>query len=588
LAFDDAGSTATVECGGGPAAVFDLSGEPAPAPAAAAPVRALPVGAELAFRADPTATAVQTLLDGTALHRTRLDSAITATAASTDCSLVLAGTVAGVVYAMKPLITLAQANALLCAEQTLLADAPAPAERVAELYQSAGSATFAVSRLRHLVEIGLVDGPEADRLITAIARRFPHLLQADPALAFEAAESFARTGGPEDLEEAVRGYQSAASSVQFRAAALHAAAGCFRALGAAAAADASYRAAAASGPDEREQEAVYDLARRLEDRGLPWEAAARYEMLLPWGADYRDIRTRHARCSTAVRSYAPRPPDPPSPESARACAPDLLGVVQHLDEVGLLPTAKRTIDEYDAAFYGQFENTAVQDSVKKRLEMIQLLGTVDVAEIGTSLDVGSGTLRYPRVLARHGVRAYGIDLRDTWIRANVEDEWKRRFAVADGTALPFRDRCFDLITCMMGTVNHLTAAQRARFFAESLRTLRPGGRLVVSAWDPGCVFQSMLSFYSAAESAELREQLTPREQLAGEIEAAGFAETRVTRFCTFPDWMVMSGGQAAEGAAALAVLVELDQLHLRRTPEIAGQLFLLCARRSPGPGRPTP
>ncbi|MCQ8835061.1 class I SAM-dependent methyltransferase [Streptomyces malaysiensis] len=199
--------------------------------------------------------------------------------------------------------------------------------------------------------------------------------------------------------------------------------------------------------------------------------------------------------------------------------------------------------------------------------------------MATSLDVGSGTLRYPQVLNRFGVRSYGIDLSDAGIRACVDQRWAGRFAVADGTAMPFRDGSFDLVTCMMGTVNHLSAAQRERFLAESFRTLRPGGLLVVSAWDPACRFQTFMSFYSPAEMAQLRTRLTEREPLRAECAAAGFGDVRTTPFCTFPDWLVTGAGAAGTNADRLARLVDLDRDRTAHDPTVSGQMFLLSARR---------
>jgi len=55
------------------------------------------------------------------------------------------------------------------------------------------------------------------------------------------------------------------------------------------------------------------------------------------------------------------------------------------------------------------------------------------------------------------------------------------FGVADGEALPFRDRTFDLVTCR-GAIMHFPNAEQA--LSESHRVLRPGGRAVFSALGP--------------------------------------------------------------------------------------------------------
>ncbi|WP_051836165.1 class I SAM-dependent methyltransferase [Streptomyces sp. NRRL WC-3742] len=530
--------------------------EPGPVPAG--PRRIATAAAELEIAAD--GDRVLARLDGTVLERVRLDGRVSSLALGQD-GLVTATTSVGTAYGLCLRLSAQAAAALLAAERQL--PAPERAARAAELYLGAASTGFAVRRLRRLADAGAIEPGEADREITGAVRNDPPA--GDPEAAFEAASAFARSGC---FEEAVGHYQAAFAAEHLRARALHGMGDCFQALGAAAAADSVYRRAAACGPSEEQKQALYDLARGLGERGRTVEAARQLEFLLSWDADYQDAWA-HLR---KFRSGQPA-------QDADLTVPPTVSTVRRLAARDLLPSVdQRGIDAYDSSFYHQFDNTAVQDTVKKRLEMVQLLTAVDPTRIGSSLDIGSGTLRYPQVLAGYGVRSVGIDLRDSGVRACVEPEWLRRFVVADGTALPFRDGSFDLITCMMGTVNHLSDAQRLRLFAQARRTLRPGGRLVVSAWDPRCAFQSFLSFYSPMELAQLRGRLTEPSQLAEELRGSGFGEVATTPFCTFPDAQAVGVSVPDEDADTLAALVELDHLQTARDPERAGQLFLLTAR----------
>lgn len=501
-------------------------------------------------------------LDGTAVEQVRLDGTVTSLALAQD-ALVTATTAAGTTYGLRPRLAPEAAATLLAAERQL--SGPQRAARAAELYLGAGSPGFAVRRLRRLADAGAIEPGEADREITGTVRQCATTLDGDPEAAFEAACAFARTGC---FEEAVGLYQSACACEALRARALHGMGECFQALGASAAADSVYRRAAACGPSEEQKRAVYELARGLGERGRTVEAARQLEFLLSWDADYQDAWAYLRKCRSG----------PPAPATDEA-VPPTVSTVRRLAQRDLLPPVdQRGIDAYDSSFYHQFDNTAVQDTVKKRLEMVQLLTAVDPTRIGSSLDIGSGTLRYPQVLAGYGVRSVGIDLRDSGVRACVEPHWLRRFVVADGTALPFRDDSFDLVTCMMGTVNHLSEVQRRQLFAQARRTLRPGGHLVVSAWDPRCTFQSFLSFYSPVELAQLRRRLTQPGHLADELRESGFDEVATTPFCTFPDAQAIGVGAPDEDADTLAALVELDHLQSARDPDRPGQLFLLTAR----------
>ncbi|MER5254181.1 MULTISPECIES: class I SAM-dependent methyltransferase [unclassified Streptomyces] len=382
--------------------------------------------------------------------------------------------------------------------------------------------------------------------------------------AFDAGLALFETG---DHRAAVGPLQKAAEDPRLRARALYLVGECFQHLGAQSAAAIAYQQAALSGPGDDDKRLLYESARALREEGRHAEAADRFETLLAWDATYEDAWKLH--------------------EDSRSCAGPAVpssALVRDLEARGLLGNSDSRIAAYDALFYVQFDHTGLHDSIKKRLELVQLLTAVgdavgDVTAVATSLDVGSGTLRYPQVLDRYGVRSYGIDLSDAGIRVCVDERWARRFAVADGTAMPFREGSFDLVTCMMGTVNHLSAAQRERFLAEAFRTLRPGGLLVVSAWDPACRFQTFLSFYSPAEMAQLRSRLTERELLRAEFTEAGFAEARATPFCTSPDWQVTGAGAAGTNADHLARLVDLDRDRTAHDPTAVGQMFLLTARR---------
>ncbi|MYT78944.1 Ubiquinone/menaquinone biosynthesis C-methylase UbiE [Streptomyces sp. MnatMP-M77] len=512
------------------------------------------------------------LLDGTELEGIELDGTVTAVAAARDGAMVLAGTEEGTVYGLRLPLTEAGAMTLLDKEQDLLRHPDATtARRAAHLYLDTGSPCFAVRRVRRLGQRGALPSGSVEPVIAGIALQHGRVLRRDPGAAFEAGRALSATG--ED-QAAVGLLQRAAADPRFRSRALYTAGECFRRLGAESAAAIAHEQAAASGPGEDEKRVLYDLARALQEQDRHTEAVDRFESLLAWDATYEDAWQRYEHSRNRARSAGPA-------VGRRSPVGSAAGLVRDLEARGLLGRTDSRIESYDATFYVQFDHTGVHDSVKKRLEMVQLLTAVeDPGAVAASLDVGSGTLRYPQVLDRFGVWSYGIDLSDAGIHACVDARWARRFAVADGTAMPFRDGSFDLVTCMMGTVNHLSAAQRERFLAESFRTLRPGGRLVVSAWDPACRFQTFLSFYSPAEMAQLRRRLTEPRVLREECAAAGFSAVRTTPFCTFPDWLA-TGADASgtSGADRLTWLADLDRDRVAGDPATVGQMFLLSARR---------
>ena len=88
------------------------------------------------------------------------------------------------------------------------------------------------------------------------------------------------------------------------------------------------------------------------------------------------------------------------------------------------------------------------------------------------LDAGAGEGQYAHHFARH--RYTGVDL------AIGDPGWNysRLDAIADLTALPFRDAAFDAALQIV-TIEHL--AEPARALAEMARTLAPGAPLLIAA-----------------------------------------------------------------------------------------------------------
>jgi SAM-dependent methyltransferase len=96
----------------------------------------------------------------------------------------------------------------------------------------------------------------------------------------------------------------------------------------------------------------------------------------------------------------------------------------------------------------------------------------DLADGARVLDAGSGEAQYQHCFARQ--RHTGVDLAvgdATW-------DYSKLDAVADLTALPFRDATFDSAIHIV-TIEHLR--EPARALREIARTLKPGGVLLIAA-----------------------------------------------------------------------------------------------------------
>jgi ubiquinone/menaquinone biosynthesis C-methylase UbiE len=155
----------------------------------------------------------------------------------------------------------------------------------------------------------------------------------------------------------------------------------------------------------------------------------------------------------------------------------------------------------------------------------ELADLLTVAPEDHILDIGSGIGGPARYIARRfGARITGIDLtaefcevaRQLTQMLGLED--RLDFKQGDATAMPFADASFDGAYSMNVSMN---IADKAGFYAEIHRVLRPGGWLVLSelAQGPGDAPDYPTPWARTAESSFLA---TPQQTREG-LEAAGFA-----------------------------------------------------------------
>jgi SAM-dependent methyltransferase len=96
---------------------------------------------------------------------------------------------------------------------------------------------------------------------------------------------------------------------------------------------------------------------------------------------------------------------------------------------------------------------------------------------------------------------------------------------ADVAALPVRARAFDVVTCV-DVVHHLEETNLARFLAEVVRALRPGGSLVLidAVWNPRWLTGRLL--WGADRGAYPRRRETLRKALEARLEIHRWARFR--------------------------------------------------------------
>lgn len=103
------------------------------------------------------------------------------------------------------------------------------------------------------------------------------------------------------------------------------------------------------------------------------------------------------------------------------------------------------------------------------------------------LDIGCGTGRVTRALARAGGRVDACDM-----ESNALNELKKSVAglqitarLADARNLPYEDEYFDIVVFAFNGLDFLSSIEeRLRVIAEMHRVLKPGGHLVISSHNP--------------------------------------------------------------------------------------------------------
>lgn len=151
------------------------------------------------------------------------------------------------------------------------------------------------------------------------------------------------------------------------------------------------------------------------------------------------------------------------------------------------------------------------------------------------VDVAAGSGALAVLAAEAGHRVSALDFSTRMLDNLVRRAKERGVAEAiearsgDGQALPYDADAFDGAFSMFGL---MFFPDRAAGFRELVRVLRPGRRGVVASWAPleglfACLISSVQEELPEIPFGKGRGPLGDREEMAGEMKAAGFAEVTV-------------------------------------------------------------
>ncbi len=150
---------------------------------------------------------------------------------------------------------------------------------------------------------------------------------------------------------------------------------------------------------------------------------------------------------------------------------------------------------------------------------------------------GPGTLA--KLLAEQGAKVEAVDFSHEMLailERHISDNSVSGISThqADGQDLPFPEHAFDMSFSLFGL---MFFPERARGYAEMLRTLRPGGRAYVSSWSKlsdSPLFLVMAEALQridptrAAPAYDITSLENP-DVLASEMTAAGFQDVKINR-----------------------------------------------------------
>ena len=197
------------------------------------------------------------------------------------------------------------------------------------------------------------------------------------------------------------------------------------------------------------------------------------------------------------------------------------------------PTLLSTVEPWDRVAAGYAETT--MNFFKVYAE--RALTLAELSEESSILDVacGPGTLSLQAASAVRSIQALDfspsmIDLFRT--RVNQEQYQNIAMQCGDGQNLPFEDASFDAAFSMFGL---MFFPDRDRGYAEIYRTLKTGGRAVISSWAPVSDSPAMQLMFGALKtikpdlpSPETNfNSLENPEFFARELQQAGFKEVKI-------------------------------------------------------------
>jgi SAM-dependent methyltransferase len=174
-------------------------------------------------------------------------------------------------------------------------------------------------------------------------------------------------------------------------------------------------------------------------------------------------------------------------------------------------------------------------------EMARLAGSKSVQ---LALDLATGTGLIARAVAPFAESVAGIDISPGMLgRARGQTGGKIAFVSGDAHRLPFKDACFDLVTCGV-SLTHFSDVSVA--LGEVRRLLRPGGRFITSAWGSGVYSPAKAAAVGVRKKFLAEKGITFGGSFGDELWADGEQGSKALRAAGFEDVQVNTSALTGE------------------------------------------
>jgi ubiquinone/menaquinone biosynthesis C-methylase UbiE len=170
---------------------------------------------------------------------------------------------------------------------------------------------------------------------------------------------------------------------------------------------------------------------------------------------------------------------------------------------------------------------SIADGFDRRYVLLRYDGVRDALlnfltpAVSAALEVGCGTGHWLREMDDHARVLAGVEPSGPMLLHARDTAPRARLARGRAEQLPYHDASFDRIFCV-NALHHFS--DRAQFFAEARRVLKPGGGVMTIGKDPHPVRDEwwVYDYFEGTRAIDL-DRFAPVRTLRGELTTAGFS-----------------------------------------------------------------